>query len=100
MYDKPIIIQVQDPETEEWRVKLGLHASVNKTRGGAAFSAGTDQHKTSLTFKVRYVKALEEIAYNTQPYRILYQGRPFKVVDYDDYMEKHREIKLVGEYYG
>lgn len=100
MYNKPIIIQVQDPETEEWRVKLGLHASVNKTGGGTNFSAGTDQHNTSLTFKCRYVKALEELAYNTQPYRIIYQGRAFKVVDYDDFMEQHREIKLVGEYYG
>ena len=100
MYDKPVIIQVQDPETEEWRVKLGLHASVNKTGGGTSFSAGTDQHNTSLTFKFRYVKELEELAYNTQPYRIIYRGRAFKVVDYDDYMEQHREIKLVGEHYG
>ncbi len=100
MYNKPIIIQVQDPETEEWTDKFLLHASVNKTGGGANFSAGTDQHNASLTFKLRYVKALEDIAYNTQPYRILYRGRSFKVVDYDDFMEQHREVKLVGEYYG
>ena len=100
MYDKPIIIQVQDPETEEWTEVLRLHASVNKTGGGSSFNVGTDQHKTSLTFKLRYVGALEDLAYNTQPYRIIYRGRTFKVVDYDDYMEQHREIKLVGEYYG
>ena len=99
MYDKPIKIQVQDPNTEEWEDKLNLHASVNKTRGGSKFSAGTDQHDASLTFKLRYVKALEDIAYNTQPYRIVYRSRTFKVVDYDDYMEQHREIKLVGELY-
>jgi SPP1 family predicted phage head-tail adaptor len=100
MYDKPIIIQVQDPETEEWTEKLRLHAAVNKMGGGSNFSAGTDQHNASLTFRLRYVRALEDIAYNTQPYRILYRGRTFKVVDYDDYMEQHREVKLVGEYYG
>lgn len=99
-YDKPIIIQIQDPETEEWRDSLKLHASVNKTGGGSNFNAGTDQHNASLTFKLRYVRKLEDIAYNTQPYRIIYRGRAFKVVDYDDYMEQHREIKLVGEYYG
>ena len=99
-YDKPITIQIQDPETEEWTDKLHLHAIVNKTNGGANFNAGTDQHNTSLTFKVRYVRALEDIAYNTQPYRIIYRGRAFKVVDYDDYMEQHREVKLVGEFYG
>lgn len=98
-YDKPITIQVQDPETEEWADALKLHAMVNKTSGGAAFNAGTDQHNANLTFKIRYVKALEDLAYNTQPYRIIYRGRTFKVIDYDDYMEQHREIKLVGEYY-
>ncbi len=100
MYDKPITIQVQDPETEEWTDALHLHASVNKTGGGSKFNAGTDQYDASLTFKFRYVKALENIAYNTQPYRVVYRGRNFKVVDYDDFMEQHREVKLIGEYYG
>lgn len=100
MYDKPIIIQVQDPETEAWEDKLHLHASVNKTGGGSDFNAGTDQHNTNLTFKVRYVRKLEAISYNPQPYRIVYRGHTFKVVDYDDFMEQHREVKLVGEYYG
>ena len=99
MYDKPIIVQVQDPETEEWADKLQLHATVNKTGGGSGFTAGVDQNTASLTFKIRYVRALEDLAYNTQPYRVIYRGRAFKVVDYDDFMEQHREIKLVGELY-
>lgn len=98
--DKPITIQVQDPETEEWTDALKLHTGVNKTGGGSGFNAGADQYNASLTFKLRYVKALENIAYNPQPYRIIYNGHKFKVVDYDDYMELHREIKLVGELYG
>lgn len=98
-YDKPITIQVQDPETEEWADKLHLHASVNKSGGSTAFNAGADQYRTSLTFKLRYVKALEDLEYSPQPYRIIYRGRAFKVVDYDDYMERHRELKLVGEFY-
>ena len=100
MYDKPITVQVRDPETEEWTDKLRLHATVNKTGGGTKFSAGTDQNNASLTFKVRYVMALEDLAYNTERYRIIYRGRTFRVVDYDDFMEQHREVKLVGEYYG
>lgn len=98
-YDKPITIQVQDPETEEWTDKLKLHAYVNKTSGSTGFNAGADQYRASLTFRLRYVKALEDIEYSPQPYRILYRGRTFKVVDYDDYMEQHRELKLVGEFY-
>lgn len=101
LYDKPIMIQVQDPNTEKW-VDLfdkNLHARVNKTNGGTAMNAGADQYRASLTFELRYMKALEAINYSPQRYRILYRGRTFKVTDYDDYMEQHRTIKLVGEFY-
>ena len=60
VYDKPITIQVQDPETGEWTDKLKLHAYVNKTGGGTYFNAGADQYRASLTFQVRYTKALED----------------------------------------
>ena len=98
-YDKPITIQVQDPETEAWSDKLYLHAGVNKTTGGVNFSAGADGFTARLTFEVRYCQALEDLAYSPQPYRILYRGRTFKVVDYDDYMERHSIVRLVGEFY-
>ena len=101
VYDKPIMIQVQDPDTERWvdAFTKNLHAEVNKTGGGTAMNAGADQYRASLTFKLRYIKALEDINYGPQPYRILYRGRKFKVKDYDDYMEQHRTIRLVGEFY-
>lgn len=100
-YDKPITIQVQDLETEEWTdaFEKPLHAKVNKTGGGTALNAGADQYRASLTFELRYVKKLEAINYSPQPYRIIYRGRTFKVKDYDDYMEQHRTIRLVGEFY-
>lgn len=99
-YDKPIIIQIQDPEAETWANKWRLHARVNKTGGGQALTAGADQYKTTLTFEVRYFKALEELRYNPQPFRVVYRGHTFKVVDYDDFMEQHQTVKLVGEVYG
>lgn len=98
-YDKPITVQVQDPDTEQWHDRLYLHARVNKTSGGQALNAGADQYRVTLTFEARYTKALEDIAYNVQPYRIIYRGRSFKVTDYDDYMEQHRTVKMVGELY-
>ena len=98
-YDKPIIVQVQDPETEAWSDALRLHARVNKTGGGTTFDAGATQFTASLTFEVRYCRALEDIAYSPQAYRIVYRGRTFKVTDYDDYMERHEFIKLRGEFY-
>lgn len=99
-YDKPITVQVQDPDTEQWTDAMRLHAEVNKTGGGTVFSAGADQHRATLTFKVRYSRKMEEIANGPQPFRILYRGRTYKVTDYDDYMERHRDVKLTGELYG
>ena len=101
VYDKPIMIQVQNLDTEEWEdaFEKNLHARINKTGGGTNMNAGADQYRASLTFELRYVKKLEDINYSPQPYRIIYRGRKFKVKDYDDYMEQHRTIKLVGEFY-
>lgn len=36
-YDKPIIIQVQDPDTEAWTDKYRLHACVNKSNGNTVW---------------------------------------------------------------
>jgi hypothetical protein len=63
-------------------------------------NAGADQYKATLTFELRYFSALEAMKYNPQPYRILYRGHTFKLVDFDDFMEQHRNVKLVGEAYG
>lgn len=100
VYDKPITIQVQDPTTEEWADSLHLHALVNKTGGGTSLNAGADQYHVSLTFRVRYNTALEELRYSPQPFRVIYRGHKFKVTDYDDFMEQHKEVTLVGQLYG
>lgn len=99
-YDKPITVQVQNPDTEAWEDLWKLHAHVNKTGGGQSLVAGADQYKATLTFTVRYFSSLEELKYNPQPYRVIYRGHTFKLVDYDDFMEQHRTVKLVGEAYG
>lgn len=97
----PFTIQVQDPDTEEWADKWHLHAKkVNKTGGGQALNAGADQYRATLTFEVRYFKALEELRYNPQRFQLLYRGHTFKLVDFDDFQEQHQDIKLVGEAYG
>ena len=99
-YDKPFTVEYQDPVTEMWSPKWNLHGRVNKTNGGQALSAGADQYRASLTFEVRWQPGLEELRYNPQPYRILYRDHTFKLVDYDDFMERHQTIRLVGEAYG
>lgn len=99
-YDKPLTIQVQDPVTEDWTDEWHLHARVNKTGGGQSLNASADQYRATLTFEVRYFASLEAVRYNPQPYRIVYRGHTFKVVDYDDFMEQHQFVKLTGEAYG
>lgn len=102
IYDKPLTIQVQDPNTEEWtdHPELGrLHAKVNKTGGGTTLSAGADQYRLTLTFELQYCRPLEELRYDPQHYRMLYRGHTFKLTDYDDFMEQHKTVRLVGELY-
>lgn len=97
----PVTIQRMDPDTEEWSDRLHLHAlQVNKTGGGENFAAGADQYHPKLTFTLRWCKALEDIRYNTQQHRIIYRGHTFNIQDFDDYMEQHITVQLVGEAYG
>ena len=98
-YDKPIIVQRLDKDTEEWIDTLHLHARVNKTGGGQTLNAGADQFHAVLTFEVRYCKALEAVRYHPQFYRLVYRSHTFKVTDYDDFMEQHRTVRIVGELY-
>lgn len=99
-FDKPIIVQQQDPDSEAWTDLWRLHARVNKTGGGQSLNAGADQYRATLTFEVRYFSKLDELRYNPQLYRIVYRGHTFKLADFDDYQEQHRTVKLVGEAYG
>lgn len=97
----PLTIQRMDENTEEWVDHLHLHAlQINKTGGGETFAAGAEQYHPKLTFKFRYCKPLEEVAYNAQTHRIVYNGRTYNIKDYDDFMEEHRMLLLVGEAYG
>ena len=97
----PLTIQVQDPETEAWTDLLQLHATnVNKTGGGETYSAGAEQFRPRLTFELPWCKALEDVVYAPQVHRIVYRGRTFDIQDYDDFMEQHRTVRLVGVAYG
>jgi len=98
-YDKPITIQTLDEATEKWIDLYNLHARVNKTSGSEYTNAGAIQSKAVLTFEVRYFKLLENINYDRGSYRIMYRGRAFNITDYDDYMESHTSVKLVGQSY-
>ena len=100
-YRTPITIEKLNIQTEEWEAYLDLlHANINKNAKDNEFlSSGAVQSKRELAFDVRYCPPLKEIARNTQLYRIVYDGVPYNIADYDDYNERHQNVRLLGVSY-
>lgn len=100
VFDRPITIQKLNSKTKRWEDVFKVHASINKAKSDNEYlSAGAIQAKKNLTFEVRYFVDLEDISLNLQMYRILYRKVPYNLTDYDDFMEKHRIVKLLGVSY-
>ena len=100
VFDRPITIQKLDVKSKTWTDAFKVHASVNKAKSDNEYlSAGAIQSKQNLTFEVRYFAALEDISLNLQLYRILYRDVPYNISDYDDFMFKHKTVKLLGVSY-
>ena len=100
VYDKPIIIQKINEDTEKWEDLYTLHARVNKSNGSEYLSAGANQSRSTLVFEVRYFKDLEAIDFDRGSYRIVYRDHNFNITDYDDYLSQHKTVKLLGVSYG
>ena len=98
-FDKPIIIQLIDPETEKWADLWHLHASVNKKTGHEFTLAGAEQSRSVKMFEIRFFRGIEAIDADRGSYRLIYRGVAYNIVDYDDFMEKHQTVKLRGESY-
>lgn len=99
-FDRPVTIQRINEATEEWEDVYKLHARINKASNDSEYlNAGAIQGKRTLTFEVRYFADLEAIAFNKQIYRIVYQGVPYDIKDYDDFMLTHRTVKFLGASY-
>lgn len=100
IYDKPISVQRINETTETWEDVLKVHARINKAKSDNEYlDSGAIQAKRSLVFEVRYFSALEDISFDIQRYRIVYQGVPYDIKDYDDFMLKHKTVKLLGVSY-
>lgn len=99
-YDRPITIQRMDENTEKWEDICTRHAYINKARADAEYLAGgaVQGHRT-LTFELRYYPGIEHIGANMQNHRIMYAGKPYNITDYDDFGEKHINVKMAGVSY-
>lgn len=99
-FNFPITIQKINEKSEDWEDVFKLHASINKSKADNEYlNAGAVQNKKNLTFEVRYFKALEVIDLDKQLYRVVYNGIPFNIVDYDDFKLQHKTVKLLGVSY-
>lgn len=99
-FDKPIVIQKIDQDTETWSDLWPLHARINKTTGTEFVEAGADRSQSTKTFELRYFTDLEDVDFNRGLYRIMYRDHAYNIVDYDDYMEKHQTVRLKAVSYG
>lgn len=100
VFDKPITIQRLNTKSKQWEDLFKVHASINKAKTDNEYlSAGAIQTKKNLAFEVRYFVDLEDISLNLQLYRILYKKVPYNITDYDDFMLKHKTVKLLGVSY-
>ena len=97
VYDKPVTLQIQVPETGEWQDVQHVHANVNKAVSAQNFNADDDRLRTRLLFRIRYFSALETVRADPQNYRLEYCGEHFEITDYDDFNERRRVIKLTCE---
>lgn len=99
VYKRKIYIEKLNDD-ESWSDYIQVHANINKTRGSEFLSAGAVQSQRQLTFDVRWNEKIKRISYNLQLFRIYYDGAYYNIVDYDDYRETHRAVRLAGVSYG
>lgn len=84
-------------ETEDYDIFVGSYpVSVNKSSGSEYFQSGASQNDLSLVFSVRYCKTVEQIAFNCQLYRAVWNGKTFNLKDFDNYQFENKIIKLLG----
>lgn len=71
--------------------------SVNKSSGKEYFNARTEISTSTLNFVLRYSNDLKDIIYNTQMYRVVYDGITFNVKNADNFKEQNRKLTIVGD---
>ena len=92
------LIQFQKlDENNVYNDYYSCHAQVNKTGGNEYLVAGAVSNKNKFTFVVRYCKELKDLQFDTQTYRIIFNGITFNILDADDFKQNHKTIKIIGE---
>ena len=95
--NQKIQIQKLNEDNDFYSDYYSCHAQVNKTGGNEYLIAGAVSTKNKFTFIVRYCEELKKLQFDTQSYRIIFNGIIFNILDADDFMQRHKTIKIIGE---
>lgn len=95
--NQKIQIQKLNDDSDSYSDYYSCHAQVNKTGGNEYLIAGSVSTKNKFTFIVRYCEELKNLQFDTQTYRIVFNGVIFNILDADDFMQRHKTIKIIGE---
>lgn len=98
-YDKPIIIQKLNEDTQEFEDRWKLHANVRYTQGSEYSDAGAQRSTQTMNFIVRAFKDLKEIKRNTQIYQIIFEDSTFSIEEYEPY-DNNKSVRLQAASYG
>lgn len=99
-YKFPILIQKLNLDTEKWEEYYSTHANINKAGGKEYTQASTNISNSTFNFKVRYCSKMEEVIFNTEIFRVVYNNRCYDVINVDHYGESKTELTIIGEYNG
>ena len=92
-----VVIERINPETREYEEYLATHLlDVNPTRSREIQEDAGEFGLQTVTFVMRYRKALEEIQYAMPDFRILWRGHYFDIRGYDDFKFRHLKVTLKG----
>ena len=84
VYNRPILIQKLDNETEIWSDYYSTHAEINKASGKEYFNASTNVSASTYNFTTRY--------------RVVYKNKVFDIVNVDNKNLKNHELIIVGDF--
>nr|DAE10101.1 MAG TPA: putative head tail adaptor [Siphoviridae sp. ctGuJ10] len=90
--NKPIIIELLD-DNEEWKEYYKCRAHVQFIGGNENISSGAEQSNTETLFAIRYCKKASQIEFDTQSYRIRFNGAIFDLTSCDN--DGYRNVLIV-----
>ena len=92
-----VVIERINAETREYEAYLTAHLlDVNPARSREIQEDAGEFGLQTVTFVLRYRKALEEIQYAMPDFRILWRGHYFDIRGYDDFKFRHLKVALRG----